>query len=288
MEGLDPDWVNASNGAQVRYPNMNPGKYTFLVKAFNSDGIVNEKLRRLVINIIPPYYKTWWFRTMVILAMLGLVSLFLYLRISKTLELQKVRLRLYENLHDDVGSRLMAIVMSADMMLNDDKSNPRMQQIATIGKSIVNNMKRLVWAIDPENENMESLLLKIRDDRNMTLDPAVHFTLESEPALNQKIIPGEIRYQLMSIINEAFNNISKYAKAQNVEVRFQRQSNQLVMVIKDDGIGFDPGSAKKDNVRSSGYGLGNMEKRMKRIKGNLVIKSSPGNGTSITVSIPLK
>ncbi len=288
MENLDPDWVTTTNGALVRYPNMPPGKYIFYVKAFNSDGVANEKLRILEISIIPPYYKTWWFYTLLVLAGLGLLSLFLYLRISKALEIQKVRLRLYENLHDDVGSRLTSIVMSADMMLKEEKSNPTLQQMVSTGRSIISNMKRLVWAIDPVNESMESLILKIRDDRNMTLDPVVHFELASDPAMQQKVIPGEIRYQLMSIISEAFHNITKYAQAKNVWVHFFKKDKHLVMTIRDDGIGFDPARVSNDKVKTSGYGLGNMSKRMKRVNGNLDISSSPGQGTTITVAIPLK
>ncbi len=289
MENLDPDWVTTTNGALVRYPNMPPGKYAFFVKAFNSDGIGNDEVRRMEIVIIPPYYKTWWFRTLLVLAGLSLISLILYLRISKALEIQKVRLRLYENLHDDVGSRLTSIVMSGDMMLKEEIApNPKLQQMVTTGRSIVNNMRRLVWAIDPVNESMESLILKIRDDRNMTLDPAIHFELDADPALQQKVIPGEIRYQLISIISEAFHNITKYAQAKNVWVHFTRNDKKLVMTVRDDGIGFDTSTVSNDKVKASGYGLGNMAKRMKRVNGNLLISSSVGNGTTITVTIPLK
>lgn len=289
MDNLENEWVATSNGNEVRYPNLSPGRYTFMVKAANSDGIINENnIRTIEITIVPPYYKTWWFMSLMILSGLSLLALLIYLRVSKAIEVQKVRLRLYENLHDDVGSRLTSIAMSADMLREEVKDNPNLNRLSGVARSIVGNMKRLVWAIDPVNESMESLLLKIRDDKNQTLDPRIKFTMESDPSLLQKIIPGEIRYQLVSVTSEAFHNISKYAQATEVDLRFQRSGKHLVMTIRDNGVGFDPATVQKDNVKASGYGLGNMSKRLSRVKGEIKIESAPGKGTLITASVPFK
>jgi hypothetical protein len=74
------------------------------VYAYNSDGVFNPVPREIFIRIIPPYYKTWWFYTLIALSFIGILAYIIYLRFSKALELQHVRLKLYENLHDDVGS----------------------------------------------------------------------------------------------------------------------------------------------------------------------------------------
>ena len=77
---------------------------------------------------------------------------------------------MYENLHDDVGSRLMAIVLSAEEMIQrDNVVHPRLSKISAIAKSIVDNMKRLVWATDPVNDKMENVLSKIRYDKSLIL-----------------------------------------------------------------------------------------------------------------------
>jgi len=289
MENFDADWVETASGSEVRYPNLPDGTFTFNVMAANSDGVYSEHIRKLDLVITPPFYKTWWFIMLASLATLGLVVYIVYLNFSKTIELQKVRLRLYENLHDDVGSRLTAIVLSAEELINEDKFlHPKLQHIAKVSKSIVGNMRRLVWAIDPENDSMNSLVQKIRYDKSLILDDKIEFHIDLDQHLKQLIVPGEIRYQVTSIINEALNNISKYAQAQNVWIQLSKNERELKLVIRDDGVGFNVEEASNDKVRSSGYGLGNMQKRVSRVKGHIVIQSKPGAGTMIEVRIPFR
>jgi len=287
MEGLDNELVEASSGSLIRYPNMPPGDYTFKVYAFNSDGIKNQIPREMIIRIIPPFYKTWLFYTLVALSIIGIVGYIIYLRFSKALELQRVRLKLYENLHDDVGSRLTAIVLSAeDLERNEKINNPKIQSISKIAKSIVENMRRLVWAIDPENDKISTMVQKITHDKSLILGDHISFTIHVDDHLKNVIIPGEIRYQISSICNEAFNNISKYAQATAVTVNLSRDNRKFHLTITDNGKGFDPEATSKNNLAGSGYGLNNMKRRASRVKGNLEIFSKPGEGTRIVADFP--
>ena len=62
----------------------------------------------------------------------------------------------------------------------------------------------------------------------------------------------------------------------------------LVIVIKDDGIGFNAEKDHNDKVSASGYGIENMKKRISRVKGNIDIQSAQGKGTNIEVRIPIQ
>ncbi len=289
MEGIDTDTIETTSGTRIRYPNLPSRNFTFCVQAANSDGKYSDDIRKLEICINPPFYKTWWFILSMVLLTLGPIAYIIYLRISKKIELQNVRLRLYENLHDDVGSRLSAIAISAQELLRQDQTgNPKVQQISKMANSIVGNMRRLVWAIDPDNDSMNSLVEKIRHDKSFILDEAVEFHLDLDLHLSPVIVPGEVRYQLTSIVNEALNNISKYAKAKNVWIQLTKEERELNMVIRDDGIGFNIENVTNDKVKASGYGLGNMQKRVTRVKGSISINSLPGEGTTILVRIPFR
>ena len=289
LEPSDKEWVETSSGSPIRYPDLRHGKYTFNVMAANSDGVYSSQIRQMIFEIPPPFYLTWWFMVLASLATLGLVVYIVYLNFSKTIELQKVRLRLYENLHDDVGSRLTAIVLSAEELVQQEKEvHPKLQHIAKVSKSIVGNMRRLVWAIDPENDSMNSLVQKIRYDKSLILDDKTEFHIDLEHQLKHMIVPGEIRYQVTSIISEALNNISKYAHAQNVWIQFTKKDGLLHLVIRDDGVGFNKEETGNDKVKSTGYGMGTMQKRVARVKGSFEINSKPGEGTVIEVKIPMK
>jgi signal transduction histidine kinase len=287
MENLDGQPLETSSGSLVRYPNMPPGDYTLVISAANSDGIYNTATRILQIHIIPPYYRTWWFFTLVALLVITIVGYIIYLRFTKALELQRVRLKLYENLHDDVGSRLTAIVLSAeDLERNEKIHSPKIQSISKIAKSIVENMRRLVWAIDPENDKMNTILQKITHDKSLILGDGIDFHIHLDDHLKNVVVAGEIRYQISSICNEAFNNIAKYAKATVVNVTLSRENKKFRLVISDNGKGFDPSLVTKNNLTGSGYGLNNMKRRASRVKGNLEIYSKPGEGTRIVAEFP--
>ena len=287
MEHLDAQPVETPSGSIIRYPNMPPGDYKLVLYASNSDGYYNPDPRILMIRIIPPFYKTLWFRILVALFSIGLLAYIIYLRFSKALELQKVRLKLYENLHDDVGSRLTAIVLSAeDLERNDNLHHPKIQAISKIAKSIVGNMRRLVWAIDPENDKMSNLIQKITHDKSLILDESISFQVKVDDQLKNNIVPGEIRYQIISICNEAFNNISKYAKATLVTVSISKENRNYHLTIQDNGIGFDTSKAVQNALTGSGYGLNNMKRRASRVKGKLELYSKPGEGTRIEADFP--
>jgi ligand-binding sensor domain-containing protein/anti-sigma regulatory factor (Ser/Thr protein kinase) len=289
MEGLDKDWVDAGTQNFVRYPNIQAGTYTFYVKASNSDGVWNDTPKALVIRIIPPFYKTWWFITLCLLATMALVGYIVYLRLSKVIALQKIRLNLYENLHDDIGSRLTAIVLTVDELRQKATAkDSKLERIGTISRNIVANMRRLVWATAPENDALSTVAQQMQTDKRALLPTGVTFNLTMDKTLENLNIGGDKRYQMLSIFNEALTNIAKYAEAKNVETRIEIENKNLIMTIVDDGKGFDPLQKREDTVLSSGHGLRNMQRRANRIKGQLDIVSKLGEGTSVILSFPMQ
>jgi ligand-binding sensor domain-containing protein/anti-sigma regulatory factor (Ser/Thr protein kinase) len=288
MEGLDKDWVDAGRQNFVRYPNIQAGTYTFYVKASNSDGVWNDTPKALVIRIIPPFYKTWWFITLCLLATMSLVGYIVFLRLSKVIALQKIRLNLYENLHDDIGSRLTAIVLTVDELRQKATTKDlKLERIGTISRNIVANMRRLVWATAPENDALSTVAQQMQTDKRVLLPTGVTFHLTMDKTLENLNIGGDKRYQMLSIFNEALTNIAKYAEAKNVETRIEIQDKNLIMSIEDDGKGFDPLQKREDTQMSSGHGLRNMQRRANRIKGQLDIVSKIGEGTSVKLIFPM-
>lgn len=288
MEGVDKDWVKAGTLPFARYANLPAGNYTFLIKASNSDGEWNETPRTLKIRITPPFYKTWWFLTLVALATIALVAYIVYLRLSKVIALQKIRLNLYENLHDDIGSRLTAIVLSVDELVRRTPlKDAKLARIGTISRNIVANMRRLVWATAPENDALSTVAQQMQTDRRVLLPSGTAFNLTMDKSLENLNIGGDKRYQMLSIFNEALTNIAKYAHATTVETRIELKDQTVKMTITDNGKGFDPNAPREDSAMSSGHGLRNMQRRAERIKGELSMVSAVGKGTSVELSFPM-
>src|SRR5690606_31244548 len=93
LEGFDRDWIYAGNKRNATYTNLDPGRYVFKVKGSNNDGIWNEKGTSLIIEVTPPFYQTWWFRTIAAFSIIGSILLFFNLRMNsvqkKKAELEK-------------------------------------------------------------------------------------------------------------------------------------------------------------------------------------------------------
>ncbi|MBN2813078.1 MAG: response regulator [Bacteroidales bacterium] len=89
LEGFDTDWNYIGNKHEVTYTNLNPGRYLLRVKGSNNDGVWNEEGVRLQVIVLPPWYKTWWFRAFVFVTLAGLLLLFYYLRIKFYRQQQK-------------------------------------------------------------------------------------------------------------------------------------------------------------------------------------------------------
>lgn len=71
LEGFDKDWNYIGNRRRATYTNLDPGTYTFRVKASNNDGVWNEKGTSIIIKVLPPFWGTWWFRTLILLSVIG-------------------------------------------------------------------------------------------------------------------------------------------------------------------------------------------------------------------------
>lgn len=80
LEGFETEWNYVGNTNDATYTNLNPGNYTLRIKSTNSDGVWNTNEKQLAITVIPPFWLTWWFRTLLIIAILGTIYLFYFLR----------------------------------------------------------------------------------------------------------------------------------------------------------------------------------------------------------------
>ena len=89
LEGFDKEWQYVGNQRSASYTNLNAGEYTFRVKASNNDGVWNEKGASVKVVILPPWYKTWWFRLLAFSAIAGSVYYYYRSKINRIEEQKK-------------------------------------------------------------------------------------------------------------------------------------------------------------------------------------------------------
>ena len=96
LQDFDPGW-HVNNERKATYTNLAPGNYTFIITAANNDGVWNTKGTSLTISITPPFWATWWFRTMAALGLL--ISIYQLLRFKKNLDLRRLEESRKEEMH---------------------------------------------------------------------------------------------------------------------------------------------------------------------------------------------
>jgi PAS domain S-box-containing protein len=195
------------------------------------------------------------------------------------------RSRLARELHDSVTQALYSVNLYAEatrMAMSagkQDVATENLHELHQMVREAIIDMRMLIFELHPPVLEEEGLIAALQ---------ARLAAVEARAGLQAKIavegdrrLPLAIEKELFWIAVEAFNNVVKHAKAHQVEVRLQIGEENVCLQIQDDGVGFDPASAK----RSGGVGLRGMEERVRRIQGELEIASVLGMGTTVRVEI---
>ncbi|MBK9982824.1 MAG: hypothetical protein IPP15_10455 [Saprospiraceae bacterium] len=286
LEGFNEDWIRCGNKQSATFTNLDGGTYTFKVKAANNDGIWNESGTQVLLIVDPPFWKTWWFYLLCILFVASVLYTLYRFRINQFVKLQQIRLRISRDLHDDIGSTLSSINMMSSMAnsaeVSAKKSSDLFQTISSASSQAMELMNDIVWSINPKNDKMEMIIIRMRQYASETLEAAqIPFTIDMDDACKQIILPIEKRKDFYLIFKEAINNLAKYSSATNVMIQMHYIGRMLTLIISDNGRGFELNKSYQSN------GLKNMKARAEMLKGDISIESLPAEGTKVTLRIPV-
>jgi len=288
LENLDRDWIDAGNRREAVYNNIGPGNYRFRVKACNSDGVWNEAGAVLPIVFLPHFWQTWWFK-LAGPATFGLLLWFWYhLRMSRLHALERLRIQIAADLHDDVGSRLTKVAMVTEQVdrqtADNDQAKPQIQRIATTTREVIQAMDEIVWTINPKNDTLDNLTNYIfQYAQEYFQNTAVRCRLDLPARVPDLPVSTEERHNLFMAFKEALNNVLKHAGATEVRIGLSVRGDKVAISVTDNGCGF-----LVNGSPSCGNGLVNMRDRLKQIGGAMTFESTPGSGTKVEMEAPLK
>ncbi|HSC52074.1 MAG TPA: histidine kinase [Phnomibacter sp.] len=221
-----------------------------------------------------------------------LVSAFIFNRykLKKKLERQQellsIRNNIARDLHDEIGSALTSIKILSEVSKNNigkdtHKAANLLAQITEQSDEMQQGMSDIVWAIKPDNDKLQNILVRMREYVAHVLEPRNIVTrfVVSETMLQQHLDMQQ-RRDFFLIFKESVNNIVKYAAATEVEIEIYKEAANLVMLIKDNGKGFDINAIAKIS------GLKNIQTRAAILQGTADISSEAGKGTTVKVQIP--
>jgi ligand-binding sensor domain-containing protein len=281
LEGVDKSWVHAGTRRLAGYTDLSPGHYVFRVKGANNDGVWNEAGVSLAITITPPFWQTLWFRVLGVLLSLGVIVAAYRMRIASILKVERMRLSIASDLHDDIGSSLASIAVLADLVRNRMAVPPaaagHLLDISRAARTTSESLRDIVWFINPEHDTTGNILDHLQGISSKML-AGMEYAFKRDDHSATTRLPMAFRRDVVLVFKEILSNIVRHAEAGRVEICVGTDSGRFHLVISDNGKGFDAA------IPPPGNGLSTMRRRAQQLDGTIDVRSSPGKGTTVTLN----
>lgn len=296
LEGSgNTNWSDSTSNMEINFANLPPGDYTLKARAIFLNGLYPDAGSSFSFVIHPPWWQTWWFRSLVGLLIIGLLIIAFRFYYSRKLEKQKAilekqqaiekeRTRIATDMHDDLGAGLSRIkFLSETIGIKKQQQEPIEEDINKIREyshEMIDKMGEIVWALNEKNDTLSDLLSYTRAYTMEYLSQnGIECKTEMPDNFPSVFVSGEFRRNVFLTIKEALHNVVKHSQATEVKLTISI-NHHLSIKLKDNGTGFD-----KNNIRLFSNGLTNMKSRVNEIGGEIEITNK--EGTLIKMVIPL-
>ena len=208
-------------------------------------------------------------------------------RLEQQHELERERGRIARDIHDDLGANLAEIAMLSELAQDelpaDHPTRATLNEIFTRAEIIVRRLGDIVWAINPGSDTLEQFVGYLCKSAQDYLEVArIRCRLDLPATLPPATLDSVQRHNLFSAAKEAIHNAVQHGAPSEVTLRIAPQDGYLVVSIEDNGRGFN------DTAPATGpHGSANMRARMEQIGGQFARRSNPGEGTTVTLTLPL-
>ena len=204
------------------------------------------------------------------------------------------RHRIARDLHDHLGQKMTALRLRIQG-LTESKTDDRAldQAIGEVQESasyIDRDIGFLSWELRPtelENLGLINALRSFVREWSGQYGITAEFHSTTTDPVNEILLDKNIETNLYRIVQEALNNVLKHAQARNVNVLLHQRDNHIILVVEDDGLGFERENNSGDLTKRGGLGLVGMHERAALLRGSLEIDTWPGVGTTILATIPV-
>jgi streptogramin lyase len=291
LEGFDHSWVNAGIVRTASYTSLPPRQYRFRVQAQNNDGVWNETGAELRFNILAPLYKRWWFYILALLIIASFAVAIFQLRLRAVQRrfalVLNERNRMAREIHDTLAQDFVSVSLQLDIasqMLRASDVDQATSQLETTRKLVREGLEAARQSIWNLRANVAEGSLPTR------LTALMNRYAETERPPRLKIggayrkLATHVEDEVLRIAQESLANAFRHSTATVVIVQLHYDSNALRLDVRDNGRGFSPEEAQHIEGH---YGLRGMQERATSLGATLTIVSSPEEGTTVTLLVPL-
>ncbi len=292
LEGFDKDWIDAGTRREAFYTNLPPGKYRFLVAAFNVNSTRSSSPASVAFSLAPHYYQRPWFLPLCA----SLVALAAWLAYRRRIRRVRQRLalilversRIARELHDTLLQGFSGVTMEMQALrerLATEDERVNLDEIIRDAANCMREARRSVAGLRGGEASPSALTEALAQlARQLTEMKDIRLRLHVQHGTPS--LPAEIQYNVLRIAQEAIANAVAHSGANCVDVSLTCDAEFMELRVTDDGAGFD--SQATASHQSGHYGLIGMRERASQIGGELGIDSGLGRGTQIVLRLPVK
>ncbi|MCB1042729.1 MAG: hypothetical protein KDC35_07310 [Acidobacteria bacterium] len=281
IKGLSDEWLPCLPQERISFTDMRAGSYQIRVQATNDRSSWSAQEARLNVIVAPAPWETWWARSLAVtFLMLGALAIY-RIRMGQALAVARLRQRIANDLHDDLGVMLTHIAQTAELGKVRSQGDVRQtfEQVADLARTVIQHFRDVLWTLDQNNESWNTLIARMRLFASSTLNRA-QIQLEFQRKVQGQGDGWQVGHtrELFLIFKEAIHNVVKHAQATQVDIRTEIDPGHFRFVIHDNGRGLDAQAP-------IGKGLASMRTRAKGIGADLQVESK--NGVRIQLTMPI-
>ena len=197
--------------------------------------------------------------------------------------IESMRSKIASDVHDEMGANLTRLGLNAQQLLQSpavpENEKKLAEKMAVQSKDIITGMREIIWASNPANDNLKSMLGFMRQYIDRFFDGTqIRAVVNFPQDVGEVTLHPEVRRNLFLILKESLNNALKYSDSDKIDIDFNSDNEQYQLTVKDYGKGLDEGN--KDSFTN---GMHNMQMRAEQIQSFFKLISAPGKGVQIIV-----
>ncbi len=286
LSPVDKEWHGPTTNRTIAYPALLPGAYSFEVMAINAAGLQSLQPASLSFTIRQPFWQTWWFLGLTVAAIAALLVLGYKYRVRRLLEMERLRLKISADLHDELASNLSSIALFGSILRNGSSARTEhpelLDRMTGLAQESLAALRQIIWTIDPKVETLDGLLTRLRDAMVLICRAkGIEFVVEDIPNGDHKPLTPDQRRHLWLMLKEAVTNAVKHSGATQIVVRAERAGHLVRLHVSDNGTGFSADSL------APGKGLQTLRMRAEQLHATMRMTSTQEHGTLLTIECRL-
>ncbi len=301
-------WVSLGSENSIYFSNLAPGKYEVEIKYYAASNINSETIKKITFIIYPPFWKRWWFFTLIGLAIISIIYLYYSRRISEVRHKARVDRQMAEYeikaLHAQMNPHFIFNCLNSirEMILNNEnrQASHYLSKFAQLIRITLNNSSKPFISLQ---NTIDYLRRYLEMEQIRTSNFSYHITVDDAVETENTFLPPMLIQPFIE--NAIWHGVSSTYQPIKINICFTRKNNQLLCIIEDNGIGIGASlkNKKQQGETQADYdslGITNVHQRIQVLnekyhlhssvtiedKNNLPLYNE--TGTLVTIYLPLK